>query len=116
MSHPDEPNAPQRREQVQGRLRHVTRAAVLAAVGATAGIGIVVAHDHPGASGSAATTDGSSGSGTATTDNTGEGSTTNTGAGATSSNTGSTGNTGGFSTAPSASTTRPTVTSGGTSR
>ncbi|HWF15697.1 MAG TPA: hypothetical protein VG244_05905 [Acidimicrobiales bacterium] len=113
MSLPDQPNSPATREKVQGRLRHVTRAAVLAAAGATVGIGIVVAHDHPGASG--AGTSASNGSHSATT-NTGDGSTSNTGEGSTSANTGSTGNTGGFSTAPSSSSSTPAVTSGGTSR
>jgi hypothetical protein len=116
VSHSEQPSSPENREKVQGRLRNVTRAAVLVAAGATVGIGIVAAHDHPGASGAGKSTDTSKGSSTATTNDTGQSSTSNTGDGSDSSDTGSTGNTGSVSTAPSSSTATPTVTSGGTSR
>jgi hypothetical protein len=116
VSHSEQPSAPQSREKIQGRLRNVTRAAVLAAAGATVGIGIVAAHDHPGASSAGTSTGTSQGSNSATTNDSSQSSTSNTGEGSSSSNTGSTGNTGSVSTAPSSSTATPTVTSGGTSR
>ena len=49
MSAPDQPNTPESRDKARSRLRTLTRAAVFAATGATAVIGIVVAHEHPGA-------------------------------------------------------------------
>ncbi len=112
MSRRNQPNQPVSRDGVQSRLRLVTRVAVLAATGATVAIGVVVAHDHPGASVRKST---SSGSGSTSVSNATGGGTTSssTGNGGNSGNTGITGNTG--SSAPSASTSTPTVTSGGSS-
>ena len=55
--HPCQPRAspahPQTGRGPRSRLRTLTRAAVVAAAGATVAIGVVVAHDHPGAGGPA---------------------------------------------------------------
>jgi cytoskeletal protein RodZ len=56
MKHPDQENSPESRERADVRLRRLTRSAALAAVGATALIGAVVAKEHPGASSGASTT------------------------------------------------------------
>ena len=107
MSPRMQPSPPGSRERGQARVRHLTRGAALLAAGTTVAIGIVVAHDHPGASnlhrganssGSTASTGGSSSSGTS-------GNTGSTG------NSGNTGNSG--SSAPTSSSSAPTVTSGG---
>jgi cytoskeletal protein RodZ len=108
MSRPTPPN-PQSRDRAQQWLRRATRAIVLAATGAAAVIGIVVAQEHPGAS-STSSGAGSSGSGSSG-GSTGSSSSSN----SDSSNTGSTGNTG-AATTPSISGSTPSVTSGGTSR
>ncbi len=50
MSAPVQPSTPADRERAKSRLRTLTRGAIVAAAGATAALGIVVAHDRPGAS------------------------------------------------------------------
>jgi len=50
MRRSDQYNSPESRERTDARLRHLTRAAVLAAIAASAMIGIVIAKEHPGAS------------------------------------------------------------------
>lgn len=111
MSTSDEPNnTPESRESARSRLRNLTRGAVLAATGAAAVIGIVVANDHPGAGGTTRTT-GSSGSttaGTATSSGSSSAGTTGT--------TGNTGATTTTTTTPTVSSSTPSVTSGGTSQ
>ncbi|HEY1650948.1 MAG TPA: hypothetical protein VGG09_03615 [Acidimicrobiales bacterium] len=116
MPRPSESSTPAGRERVRRRLRNLTRVAILATAGATAGIGVVVAHDDPGSSSTDKGTSGQSTSGTTTTtiDGSSSSSTGTTGNTGTTSD-GDSGNTGGFSTAPSASSSSPTVTSGGTS-
>ena len=49
MSRPSQPSTPAERERAQARLRTLTRGAIVAATGATVAIGVVVAHDRPGA-------------------------------------------------------------------
>jgi hypothetical protein len=49
MRHRAEHNSPETRDRANVRLRRLTRSAVLAATGATALIGVVVAKEHPGA-------------------------------------------------------------------
>jgi hypothetical protein len=101
-------------------VRFLTRAAALLATGATVAIGIVVAHDHPGASSlhrGANTSGSTAGSGTSTggsASNGTSGNTGNTGNSDNSGNTGNTGNSGSYAPAPSSST--PTVNSGGSSQ
>ena len=103
-----DPNAGASRDQARARLRALTNAALVAATGATVGIGIVVAHEHPGKSAAGATTSGqTSGGATGTTGSTG--STGNSG----SSSTGDTGNSGSSSFSPGTSSQTPSVTSGG---
>ena len=97
-----------RRDQARARLRTLTNATLLAATGATVGIAIVVAHEHPGNSAASTTTSGKS-----TTSTTGTtGTTGNTG----SSSTGNTGNSGASTFSPSTSSQTPAVTSGGSHR
>lgn len=103
------------RDQARTRLRNLTRVALFATAGATVGIGIVVAHEHPGKS-AASTTSGSSTGGddgttssSGSTGNTGSSSTGNTGT----SSSGNTGNSGVSSNSPSTSLQTPSVTSGG---
>jgi hypothetical protein len=48
-------HSPETRERAEIRLRRLTRSAVIAATGATALIGIIVAKEHPGASSGAGT-------------------------------------------------------------
>lgn len=110
MSAPHQPSTPEERDRAKSRLRTLTRSVVVAATGATVGIGILVAHDRPGARASGSTvassTSSTGDSATSSTGNTGTSNTGNTG-------TSSTGTSG--SSAPSSSSTSPTVTSGGTS-
>jgi hypothetical protein len=104
MSPPVQPSTPAERDRAKARLRGVTRGVIVAATGATAAIGIVVSHDHPGASAVGTKATGStSSSGSASSDTSGSNSTTTT-AGSSSS-----------TSAPTTSSTSPTVTSGGTS-
>ena len=116
MTPTGEPNTPESREQATSRLRALTRAAILAAGGATVLVGVVVAHDHPGAGSSR--TDGSSGTSNTGSSTSGSSSSSGDGGsvanGSSTTSTGSTGNTG-SSSAPTASSSRPSVTSGGTS-
>ena len=110
MSTPSQPSTPERRERATSRLRFLTRGAVVAATGATVAMGFVVAHEQPGASSTRTTTTTSSGgdSSPAGTSDSGNSGTTGT--------TGTTGNTGTSTTQPTTTYSRPTVTSGGTSR
>jgi negative regulator of sigma E activity len=117
MARPIQPNTPQSRARAQAWLRRATRAAVLAATGLAALIGVVVAREHPGSSstssGTGATGAGTSGASTGgTSSNSDDSGTSNTGS------TGNTGNTGnsGSSNSPSISNSTPAVTSGGSSR
>ena len=114
MSAQNDPTAGASRDRARARLHNVTRIALFASAGATVGIGIVVAHEHPGKSAASNTTSGqSTGGSTGTTGSSGStGGTGNTG----SSSTGNTGNSGASSFSPSISSQRPSVTSGGTSR
>ena len=98
------------RDQARSRLRTLTRVALFASTGATVGIGIVVAKEHPGSSGATATSNQSSRGANATTP-----SSESTGNSGTSS-AGNTGNSGLSSVAPTITSQRPAVTSGGTSR
>ena len=119
MSAPRVPSAGASRDQARARLRNLTGVALFATTGATVGIGMVVAEEHPGKSAASSTTSGRSTSGgTGTTGS--SGSTGNTGSSATgnsgSSASGNSGNSGGSSFSPSTSSQKPSVTSGGTSR
>ena len=110
------PDTPGNRESVQARVRHLTRAAIFAAAGATVAIGVVVAHEHPGASAvrKGTTTSGSkTGTGSATGGSSSSDTSGTTGSTGDTGTTGTTGNTG--SSAPSSSSSTPVVTSGGTS-
>ena len=113
------PNPGARRDQARARLRTLTNATLLAATGATAGIAVVVAHEHPGKSSAGA-------SGTTTSGQSANGSTGTTGTNGTTGTTGSseddsggsstsgnTGNSGSSSSSPSVSSQTPAVTSGG---
>ena len=111
MSAQRDPNAGASRDQARARLRTLTSSALLAATGATVGIAIVVAHEHPGKSAAGATTSGQSTGGTAGTTGT-TGNTGNSG----SSSTGDTGNSGASTSSPSISSQTPSVTSGGSHR
>ena len=79
MSAPAQPSTPAERDRAKARLRVVTRGAIVAATGATVAMGIVVSHDHPGASAvgtkAAAST---SSNGSASSDTSGSGTTTTT--------------------------------------
>jgi hypothetical protein len=105
------PNAGARRDHARARLRTLTNASLLAATGATVGIAVVVAHEHPGKSAASTSTSGQSTAGstgtTGSSDDTG-----NSG----SSTSGNTGNSGSSSFSPSVSSQSPSVTSGGSSR
>lgn len=112
MSPRNDPNAAARRDHARARLSNLTRVALLATTGATVGLGILVAKEHPGSSGATSANSGQSSGGTnATTPSSSSSSTGNSG----SSSSGNTGNNG-SSVAPSTSSQTPTVTSGGTSR
>jgi hypothetical protein len=111
MSPQKDPNAGASRDQARARLRTLTRVALFATTGATVGIGIVVAHEHPGKSAASTTTTGqSTGGSTGTTGSSGN--TGNSG----SSSTGNIGNSGSSSFSPSTSSQKPSVTSGGSGR
>jgi hypothetical protein len=89
----------------------LTNAALLAATGATVGIAVVVAHEHPGKSAAGTTTSGQSTAGsTGTTGSSDESDDSG------SSSTGNTGNNGSSSVSPSISSRTPAVTSGGSGR
>jgi hypothetical protein len=110
MSAHKDRNAGASRDQTRARLRTLTNAALLATTGATVGIAVVVAHEHPGKSAASTSTSGKS-----TVANTGSSG----GSGADgNSGTSSTANTGnsGSSLSPSTSSQSPSVTSGGSSR
>jgi hypothetical protein len=118
MSIPSQPSTPERRDRATSRLRFLTRGAVVAATGATVAMGFVVAHEQPGASATRTTTSTSSG-GSSSSDGTGSsgsGESGDSGTTGTTGTTGDTGNTGTSTTQPTATSSRPTVTSGGTSR
>jgi hypothetical protein len=120
MAHPNQSNAPGSRERGQGRVRLLTRAAALLATGATVAIGIVVAHDHPGASSlhpGANTSGSTAGTGTSTGGSSSDGTSGNTGNTGNSGDTDNSGNTGSSgSSAPTPSSSTPTVNSGGSAR
>lgn len=110
MSIPTQPSTPERRERATSRLRFLTRGAVVAATGATVAMGFVVAHEQPGAGSTRTTTTTSSGGGSSSAG------TSDSGDSGDSGTTGTTGNTGTSTTQPTTTYSRPTVTSGGTSR
>lgn len=113
MSAQRNPNAGASRDQARARLRTLTNATLLAATGATVGIAVVVAHEHPGKSAASTTTVGQSTAGsTGTAGSSEDDDTGNSG----SSSTGTTGNSGTSSFSPSVSTQSPSVTSGGSGR
>ena len=124
MKHPNEHNTPAARRRADARVRLLTRAAVLAATGATALIGVVIAKEHPGVSAASDATrsGGSSTSGTSTSTSTTSTSTTTTGSSGTSDTQATTTPTTSKPTTttttshPTTTTTQPVVTSGGTSR
>ena len=103
MSAAGYPSTPAGRERATSRLRALTRWAIAGAAGATVAIGVVVAHDRPGAGATRRTATSDGGSSSSTSSN------------YSSSNSGTTGTTG-ASPSPMASSKSPTVTSGGTSR
>jgi hypothetical protein len=109
MSAHKDRNAGASRDQTRARLRTLTNAALLATTGATVGIAVVVAHEHPGKS--AASTSSSGRSSVANTGSTGGSGDGNTGT----SSTANSGNSG-SSFSPSISSQSPSVTSGGSSR
>ncbi len=110
MSAQRNPHAVASRDQARARLRTLTNATLLAATGATVGIAVVVAHEHPGKSAASTTTSGQSTTGSTGT----SGSSDDTGdTGNTGSSTGNTGNSGSSSFSPSISSQAPSVTSGG---
>lgn len=110
MADHKDPNAGASRDQARARLRNLTRVALFATTGATVGIAIVVAHEHPGKSAASTTASGqSTGGATGTTGSSGN-------TGDTGSSTGSTGNSGASSFSPSSSSRTPSVTSGGSGR
>jgi hypothetical protein len=106
MSAAGQPSTPLGRERAKAHLRALTRGAIFAATGATVAIGVVVAHDRPGAG--AARTTASSG---ATSSSTTPSNNTSTSDSGTAGNTGDTG-----TSSPTTSSMSPAVTSGGTSR
>jgi hypothetical protein len=110
MSAQKTPNAGASRDKARARLRNLTGVTLFATAGATAGIAIVVAHEHPGKSAASTTASGQSTGGTTGT----TGSSGNTGS--TGSSTGNTGNSGASSSSPSISSNTPSVTSGGSGR
>jgi hypothetical protein len=113
MSTQRDPNSVAGRDHARARLGNLTRVALLATAGATVGIGIVVAHEHPGKSAAGTTASGRSSAGSGSSSNTGD---TGTSSSADTGSSGDTGNTGASSFSPSISSQRPSVTSGGTSR
>jgi len=116
MTRDEEAFTPQSRAKARSRLRTLTRGAVLAATGATAVIGVVVAHDHSGASTSLRTgSDSSTSSSGGATSSSSTGTSASTGNTGTSGSTGNTGNLGTSSSTPSRSSSTPNVVSGGTS-
>jgi hypothetical protein len=106
MTHRNEHNTPEARERAKARVRRLTRAAVIAAMGATGLIGVLVAKERPGASSAETVTQTNPTTTTSTTTTT----TTASGSHRTSSTTTPTTST------PTTTTTQPVVTSGGTSR
>lgn len=110
MSPRNDASAAARRDHARARLRNLTRVALFATTGATVGLGILVAKEHPGSSGATTATSGQSGGTNATTP--ASSSTGNSG----SSSSGNTGNSSSSSVTPSISSQTPSVTSGGTSR
>ena len=107
MKRHNDPPSPESRARATVRLRRLTRAASVAAVSATALIGLAVAKDHPGSANAT------------TTKSTTASTTTGSGANSTSSSatsSSSIGTTTPTTTAPTTTTTAPKVTSGGTSR
>lgn len=116
MSISSQPSTPERRERATSRLRFLTRGAVVAATGATVAMGFVVAHEQPGGSATRTTTTTSPGGGSSTSGTSDSGDSGTAGTTGTTGTTGDTGNTGTSTTQPTATDSRPTVTSGGTSR
>jgi hypothetical protein len=114
MSRPIRSSTPGSRERGQARVRLITRGAALLATGATVAIGIVVAHDHPGAS---SVHRGANNSGSTAGTGTSSGSSSSSGTSGNTANTGDSGNTDNSgSTAPTSSSSTPTVTSGGSAQ
>src|SRR6185437_361172 len=103
------PNAAARRDLARARLRTLTNGALLAATGATVGIAVVVAHEHPGKSAASATTASQSTSGQTTAGSTGTTGSSDDAGESGSSSTGATGNSGSSSFSPSVSTRTPSV-------
>ncbi len=118
MSIPSQSSTPERRDRATSRLRFLTRGAVVAATGATVAMGFVVAHEQPGASATrtTTTTTTTSSGGSSSSDGTGSSGAGESGDSGTTGTTGDTGNTGTSTSQPTATSSRPTVTSGGTSR
>ncbi len=116
MSAKKDQNARASRDQARARLRTVTSAALFATTGATVGIAIVVAHEHPGKSAATTTSGESTGGTTGTTGSSGKTGNNTGDTGDTGSSTGNTGNSGASSFSPSITSRTPSVTSGGSSR
>jgi hypothetical protein len=111
MSAPAQPSTPAERDRAKARLRGVTRGAIVAATGATVAMGIVVSHDHPGASAVAAkATTSASSTGSASSDTSGSSTTTRT-----TGNSGTSSASSSSTSTPTTSSASPAVTSGGTS-
>jgi hypothetical protein len=111
MSRPDSYPTPSGRQQAWSRVRTLTRASVLAATGLTALIGVVIAKEHAGSSSNTAAAGNSGGSTGATTTTVPPTSESDD-----SGNTGNSGSTSSGTAAPSITFSRPSVTSGGSSR
>lgn len=116
MTNADRHHSSHARAQAQERLGKITRAVVLAAVGGTAFIGVVVAKEHPGAS-SAAPSTGSTPT-VAPTSPTGGGFSNSDDGSSSSPNSddGSSGSSNSAQPSPTVTTNPPVATSGGTSR
>src|SRR5450755_186538 len=110
MPRPSEPPSPESRARTNVRLRRLTRCAVIAATGASALVGVVVAKEVPGGSSNTSSTNGTPAAVTPTTSGTSATSTTSRSSSTASAKGSNTTN------APTTTTTVPTVTSGGTSR
>jgi len=124
MSERTQPSTPADRDRAHSRLRILTRGAIVAATGATLALGVVVAHDRPGAKavGTSANATSSSSKSTAVTKigNSSSGTTSDSSDSGTTGTTGNTGTTSSSSTAtrtttPTKSSSSATVTSGATS-
>lgn len=111
---PKNPNAAAIRDRTRTRLRTLTNAALLAATGATVGIGVVVAHEHPGKSVAGTTTSGQpTGGATGTTGSSDNSGITGNSGSFSTGNSRYSGNSGASSFSPGTSSQSPAVTSGG---